>query len=232
MLSGPVNVRVTRPRGQIPLGVHSSRIHTKSPSSSSWSVFCHLARVFRVGTYSWTSILQNFSKRCFTWVQARCFNVRFSFRRHAGTFAKGRPRRKWLGVNGSSSLLLLLTFVKGLEFVRLSASLTIVVKTSQVSFFELRFRRRARLTIWTSLSQGPPKCGPEGGLRRQSTELLRKCFSKNSWANFNGSLRISFRAPRKFDPLSLMNNFGWPRLASNLLIADKHVVVDRSSDTS
>ena len=62
VLSGPVNVLVTRPRGHIPLGVYSSKTQTTSfPSNlASGSGFVHFFLVFRVGMYSFRSFFPDF----------------------------------------------------------------------------------------------------------------------------------------------------------------------------
>ena len=170
MLSGPVKVRVTRPSGQIPLGVNSSRSHTTSSTSKVASRDVHFCRLFSEGIYSVSSLFQICWSLCFTCVHAEFFNVSVSLKTAPGTLQKGLPSKKWFGVSGLSSSWWLLTWVSGRELTRQSASLTIVVKTSGVSFAEPRFKRRARLTHWTSLSHTPPKWGAEGGLSFHSTD--------------------------------------------------------------
>ena len=192
----------------------------------------HFRLWFSVGTYSWSSRLQICCRRCLTWVHDVDFRLADSCKRKVGTFAKGRPKRKWLGVRGSSSFLSLLTWVKGLEFTRHSASVTMVEKTSGVNFAEPRLMRRTRLTIWTSQSQTPPKWGAEGGISLHSMDWLRRLFLMKSWSSWSCFRRNCLRDPKKFVALSDIKTRGWPRLEISRLIAVIHLLVDKSSAIS
>ena len=114
-----MNVLVTRPRSQIPLGVHSSKTQTTSFTSNLASGFNHFFLVFRVWMYSFRSLFQIASSRCRTWVHVFVWIVGVSLKPHARTLGKALPIIKWLGVNGSSSSMSLLTCVKGLASTRL-----------------------------------------------------------------------------------------------------------------
>ena len=58
---GPVSVSTTLPRGHMPCGVQSSRIHTSSCFSLVSSFWSHLVRLIRVGAYSFSSRFQKLS---------------------------------------------------------------------------------------------------------------------------------------------------------------------------
>ena len=145
----------------------------RSESESTLSkVFSRLLRVF-------VALVSTFS------------SVRWdSLKTHAGTFEKALPIRNWLGVSASSSSTSLLTCVKGLALTRLSVSVTIVEKVSQVNFDDPKFKRRARFTICTSLSHIPPKWGAEGWFRRHSTDWLSSFCLMNSWSSLSGCRRM------------------------------------------
>ena len=215
-----------------PFGVHSSRTHTISLTSNLASGLAHFFLAFRVGTYSLKSLFQIASSLCRTCIHVFVWTVGFSLKTHAGTLEKALPIRKWLGVSGSSSSTSLLTCVNGLALTRLSVSVTMVEKVSQVNFADPKFKRRARFTICTSLFHTPPKWGAEGGFRRHSTDWFSSFCLMNSWSSWSGCRRICFLAPRKLLPLSLRNNRGCPRLATNLRMAVMQVVVVKSSVTS
>ena len=147
-----MNVLVTCPRGHIPLGVHSSKTQTTSFTSNLASGFVHFFLVFRFGMYFFRSFFQIASSCCRTCVHVCVWIVGISLKTHAGTLGNSIPIRKWLDVNGSSSSMPLLTCVKGLALTRLSVSITMLEKTSLANFADPRFKRRARFTICTSLS--------------------------------------------------------------------------------
>ena len=152
-----MNVLVTRPRGHIHFRVHSSKTQTTSFTSNLASGFVLFFLVFRVGRYSFRSLLQIASIRCRTCVHVFVWIVGISLKTHAGTLRNAMPIRKWLGVNGSSSSMSLLTCLKSLALTRLSVSITMVEKTSHVKFADPKFKRRAPFTICTRLSHAPPK---------------------------------------------------------------------------
>ena len=85
VLSGPVNVLVTRPNGHIPLGVHSPRTQTISLTSNLASGLVHFFLAFRVGTYSLKSLFQIASSLCRTCIHVFVWTVGFSLKTHAGT---------------------------------------------------------------------------------------------------------------------------------------------------
>ena len=153
VLSGPVNVLVTRPSGQIPLGVHSSKTQTMSFTSNLASGFNHFFLVFRVGMYTFRILFQIASSRCRTWVHVFVWIVGVSLKTHAGTLGIALPIKKWLGVNGSSSSMSLLTCVKGLALTRLSVSITMVEKTSHVNFAD----SREELVLQFERASPPPR---------------------------------------------------------------------------
>ena len=80
--------------------------------------------------YSFSGLFQIASSRCRTWVHVFVWIVVVSLETHAGILGNALPIRKWLGVNGSSSSMSLLTCVKGLALTRLSVSITMVEKSS------------------------------------------------------------------------------------------------------
>ena len=110
-LSRPVNVVVTRPRGQFPLGIDYSKTQTTSFTSNLASAFVHFLLVFRVGMYTFRSLFQIDSSHCRTCVLLFVWIVEISLMTHAGTVRNALSIRKWLGVNVSSysmSLLIVL----------------------------------------------------------------------------------------------------------------------------
>ena len=163
LLSGTVKVRVTRPRAQISRGVNSSTSYSISSTSNAASRDVHFCRLFSLEIYSVSSLLQVYWSLCFICVHAEFFDVSVSLKKAPGTLQKDLPSKNWFGVSGLSSSWWLLTWVSGRELTRHSALLTIVVKTSGVSFVEPRFKRSSRLTDWTTLSHNLTKWGAEGG---------------------------------------------------------------------
>ena len=138
-------------------GVHSSRTQTISSTSNLALGLVHFFLAFRVGTYSLKRLFQIASSLCRTCIHVFVWTVGISLKTHAGTFEKALPTRKRLCVSGSSLSTSLLTCVKALALIRLSVLVTMVEKVSQVNFADPKFKRRARFTIYTSLSHTPPK---------------------------------------------------------------------------
>ena len=69
MPSGPVNISTILPRGHMPRGVKSARIRTRSCFSMVSCFWFHLARLIRVGAYSFSSRFQKLSSRSLIYFQ-------------------------------------------------------------------------------------------------------------------------------------------------------------------
>ena len=163
--SGPM----IRPSGQMPRGVKSSSIHTRSPVLMISSGCDQFVRRMSVGAYSFTSRRQKQSIFSFTNLQdfTDSLLVGWSLKAAEGVYTKGLPRTKWFGVNGRSSAISLFTCVNGRPFKIPSVSATIVMKRSRERRADPRFRRKTRLIIWTSLSHTPPPPPPQVRSRRK-----------------------------------------------------------------
>uniref|UniRef100_A0A8D8AVF4 (northern house mosquito) hypothetical protein n=1 Tax=Culex pipiens TaxID=7175 RepID=A0A8D8AVF4_CULPI len=111
--------------------------------------------------------------------------------------------------------------------MRSSASAKLVSNTSSVSFLPSSNAFRASLTDLTSLSQAPPMCGADGGLKFQLV-----LASVNSSLHSASTRTISLLAPWKFVPLSLKNSMGIPLRQANRLIAMTHDCVVKLCTTS
>ena len=77
----------------------------------------------------------------------------------------GLRRRKWFRVSGPSSEMLQPLWVNVLDFKIASASATTVWKTENVNFRLPSTISRLLFAVCISLSQTPPKCGANGGLK-------------------------------------------------------------------
>ena len=107
----------TRPRGQIPRGVMSFRIQTKSLTLSGDCLFSfHLDLFSGVSRYSLTSRFQKWFIICWRFLYDLKLTAIWLPNFPGGRELNGRLIRKWLGVRGISLSGRSATFVRGREF--------------------------------------------------------------------------------------------------------------------
>ena len=110
--SRPSLVSSTMPKGHSPLGIASSTMSTKSPTSTLGFTWNHFCRDCKSGKYSRVHLFQN-------WVAMYCtYRHRFRYASAVsklphGNEATPRIANRWFGVKASQSLTSSLDFVIG-----------------------------------------------------------------------------------------------------------------------
>ena len=145
---GPVKISMIRPTGQMPRGVKSSSIPTRSPVLMISSGCDHFVCRMSVGTF-FLAVDAKSNPFSFSPISnlADSLLVGWSLKAIEGVYTKGLPRRKWFGVIDRSSAISLFTCINGRPFKNSSVSTTIVMKRSRERRADPRFRRKTRLII-------------------------------------------------------------------------------------
>ena len=144
--------------------VLSPCIHTMSPTSIASTVECHFRRCLSIGRCSFRRRVQNSFKMLLT--SFHSFPVPLSLLLIVVSDGSSVviPVRKFFGVRLSTSLMLLLTDVRGLLLSRDSTWKINVEKLSSWSFLDPAILKKSRLLIPMRRSHDPTKCGAPGGI--------------------------------------------------------------------
>ena len=191
------------PKGHKPLGIGSSTMSTKSPTSTLGFTWNHFCQDCKSGKYSRVHLFQN-------WVAMYCtYRHRFRYTSAVSKFPHGNEAtpsiaNRWFGVKTSQSLTSSLDFVIGRPLMMHSHSQSTVWRTSSVSVMWWRNSANSILQILhMSLFHTPPWWESRGVLNSQSTHLrfaAELTLALSSWRRHRA---ISACAPTKFVQLSL-----------------------------
>ena len=191
------------PKGHSPLGIGSSTMSIKSPTSTLGFTWNHFCRDCKSGKYSRVHLFQN-------WVAMYCtYRHRFRYASAVsklpyGNEATPRIANRWIGVKASQSLTSSLDFVIGRPLMMHSHSQSTVWRTSSVSVMWGRNSANSILRILRmSLFHTPPWWEARGVLNSQSTPLRLAADLTLALSSWQRHRAISACAPTKLVPLSL-----------------------------
>ena len=106
---------MTLASGQRPRGVKSSKTQTRSAIFKLGKPLVYLERFCWFGRYSLRNLFQKCLAKCSEVLQD--FVLFLSEKTPGGKLTVGLPKRKWVGVRGSGSLMSLEVFVRGQELM-------------------------------------------------------------------------------------------------------------------
>lgn len=145
------------------------------PTTGEMPLFrCHFARGRSPVTYSRDQRAQKWSLILCTSCHLPSLLEGSSTRDGSGTALRALPIKKWPGVKAVTSSGSSESGCSGRELRQASICAKSVDISSYVRVLSPRTRRKWCLTDLTAASHNPPKCGAEGGLKRQVTPSLAR----------------------------------------------------------